>query len=240
MAKKSVKKKSSSSSKKSSSSSSKKSSSSENVNKILIENLVSLQKVLTNLSVKFDSLTKRLDGMIDLFEESAKTVVKGEVNAMEDSKHTKKVLEKMDKLFDQNKLIARGLTLMSDSNSKISMQKDSPVDNDSEDFDASPSVKSSSYAMPYANSNSSNSVPAPSQNRSGKTNFQQKSNTGPQGNSQNFNGNQNNRGFPGRNDFSQKGSSSFSPPKPSKVVREEDSEENSEENIPKSPPFSNF
>lgn len=234
MAKKSVKKKSSTSSKPSPKTSSKDSSSEEKVNKILIENLVSLQKVLTNLSVKFDSLTKRLDGMIDLFEESAKTVVKGEINTMEDSKHTKKVLGKMDKLFEQNKLIARGLTLINDSSSKGSVGEDSSSE-DSGDFDASPSVKSSPYAMPY--NNPSDSVPVPSQNKPGRNNFPQRPNPNYR-NSQGSNRNQgNNRNFEGN---LSRGGSSFSPPKPNKVVREEDSEDSSEENIPKSPPFNNF
>lgn len=124
------------------------SSSDEKVNKILVENFVSLQKVLTNLSVKFESLTKRLDSMIELFEESAKTVVKGEMNSIEEAKHTEKVLNKMDKLFDQNKLIARGLTLLNESN----LSSSAPGD-----YNASPAIQSSHYAIPFRE----NSLPKP-------------------------------------------------------------------------------
>lgn len=220
MVKKSVSKKSPSQNKKPSSE--------DKVNKILVENLVSLQKVLTNLSVKFDSLTKRLDGMIDLFEESAKTVVKGEINAMEDSKHTKKVLDKMDNLFEQNKLIARGLTLLNESTAgglSEEISSSTPDNVSQKGFDASPSVQSSPYAMPYSN---------PSQFQNNQNN-QNNQNRNMQNNSQRFRRDLDSESNPSF------GGSSFDAPEPSKMSEGDNSDGNSKKkNIPSSPPFGNF
>jgi hypothetical protein len=210
--------------KSSQSASKKQTSSKENINKVLVENLVSLQKVLTNLSLKFDSLTKRLDNMIDLFEESAKTVVKSEINAMEDSNHTKRVLGKMDKLFEQNKLIARGLTLLNESTpGNLGQGEEEEDDSVEEGFDASPSAQGSPYAMPYSNASSTSSnsrgTSQPNFSRQGSSNTLRNQN-------------------PERSSF--QGSSSFKAPKPNKLVREEDSSGNSKRRVPDSPPFRNF
>jgi len=42
--------------------------------KILIENFIALQKVITNLSIKFDKLTNQISSLLELFEVSAKTL----------------------------------------------------------------------------------------------------------------------------------------------------------------------
>jgi len=81
----------------------------------LIDNFVNLQKVLTNLTLKFDTLSKNITELLHLFEISAKSFVKpeevheGEQKNMVDDK---KFLEKIDQLLDQNKIIAKGLTLI--------------------------------------------------------------------------------------------------------------------------------
>jgi hypothetical protein len=89
--------------------------SNKKVDMLLVENFVSLQKVLANLSEKFDLLTSRLNEMITLFEESAETVVRGEILSIEKDNQTKNILNKMERLFEQNKVIAKGLTLMNES-----------------------------------------------------------------------------------------------------------------------------
>lgn len=77
----------------------------------LIENFVSLQKVLTNLSVKFDELSNNISKMLQLFEISAKTLIENS-SAPSDSKSDKDLLYKLDSLLDQNKTIAKGIMLM--------------------------------------------------------------------------------------------------------------------------------
>jgi hypothetical protein len=77
------------------------------VEKVLVENFVSLQKVMTNLAVKFDNLSDQISKLLELFEISAKTLA--EKGAMGDDK---KILEKIDSLLDQNKVIAKGIALL--------------------------------------------------------------------------------------------------------------------------------
>ena len=77
----------------------------------LLENFVNLQRVLTNLSVKFDVLSDNITRLLQLFEISAKSFIKKqEENGGKGEE--KFMLEKLDTLLDQNKTIARGLTLM--------------------------------------------------------------------------------------------------------------------------------
>jgi len=87
------------------------SSNESNTAQILIENFVSLQKVMTNLSIKFDNLTKQISKLLELFEISAKALAKKDFD-LEKTGKDKKIIEKIDNLLDQNKIIARGLTLI--------------------------------------------------------------------------------------------------------------------------------
>ena len=90
--------------------SSRSSSTTYKVDKVLIENFVALQKVMTNLSKKFDELSKQISKLLQLFEISAKSFAKKDFTL--ESADTKKLSQKMDNLLEQNKTFARGLTLM--------------------------------------------------------------------------------------------------------------------------------
>jgi len=83
---------------------------SRTLEKEILENLVQLQKVHTNLAEKFDKLAKEISSLLSLFEITAKNFAKklpkGEMEK------DKEFLEKVDKLLEQNKTIAKGLTLM--------------------------------------------------------------------------------------------------------------------------------
>ena len=95
------------------------------VEKILVDNFVSLQKVMTNLSLSFDKLTHQISSLLELFEISAKALVEKE--AKQGGKDNKKLIEKIDVLMDQNKTIARGLTLMHEKTSEqTQIQKPMP------------------------------------------------------------------------------------------------------------------
>jgi len=88
---------------------------SEKMEKILIENFVSLQKVMTNLSEKFDKLAKQSSELLNLFEESARIVIKRDFQLPKDGgdkKDIKEVESKLNTLLEQNKIIAKGLTLI--------------------------------------------------------------------------------------------------------------------------------
>jgi hypothetical protein len=75
----------------------------------LIDNFVNLQRVLTNLSLKFDGLSENISKLLQLFELSAKSFVSKTQNPIPEDKD---LLNKLDTLLDQNKTIAKGLTLI--------------------------------------------------------------------------------------------------------------------------------
>jgi len=80
------------------------------VEKKLIENMVELQKVHTDLAEKFDKLSKQLSVLLNLFEMAARSFATHP--AVRASEKDKDFLDKVDKLLDQNKVIAKGLTLV--------------------------------------------------------------------------------------------------------------------------------
>lgn len=88
-----------------------KTSSSSHTEKILIDNFVTLQKVMTNLGVKFDNLSDNIEKLLNLFEISAKAMAEKDFEKYQKS-DSEEVLEKLDKLLEQNKVIARGLTMI--------------------------------------------------------------------------------------------------------------------------------
>lgn len=85
------------------------------VEKVLVENFVSLQQVMTNLAVRFDNLSGQISKLLELFEISAKTLA--EKGALSEDKTDKKVAEKLDNLLEQNKVIAKGIALLHERNS---------------------------------------------------------------------------------------------------------------------------
>lgn len=82
----------------------------DDLDRLILENFITLQKVLTNLTVKFDKLSDEMGQMLNLFEISAKTFT--EKNGSGITKEEKEFLDKLDRVLDQNKVIAKGLTLM--------------------------------------------------------------------------------------------------------------------------------
>ncbi len=81
---------------------------------VLIENFINLQKVLTNLSVKFDELSSNMSKMLQLFEISAKSFAdKYSGDEIKSSGNVDKdFLDKLDSLLDQNKTISKGIMMM--------------------------------------------------------------------------------------------------------------------------------
>jgi len=80
------------------------------VERILVENFVSLQKVMVNLSIKMENLTSQISQLLNLFEISAKSLAEKGGNL--GSSYEKRMMEKIDNIADQNKTIARGVTLL--------------------------------------------------------------------------------------------------------------------------------
>jgi len=79
------------------------------INELLIENFASLQKTMANLAVKFNSLSDNIAKLLNLFEMSARSFAE---KPLPDTQKDKEFLDKINTLLDQNKTIAKGLTLM--------------------------------------------------------------------------------------------------------------------------------
>lgn len=73
---------------------------------LLIENFVGLQHAMTNMSIRFGTLSDNISKLLSIFEEAAKGFVIG------DKVDDEQMLQKIDSLLDQNKTIAKGLVLM--------------------------------------------------------------------------------------------------------------------------------
>lgn len=92
---------------------SKKKMSKAEIEEALIANFVNLQKVLTNLSIRFDELSNNITKLLQLFEISAKSFAeKYEQQPAKTDEIDKDFLKKLDSLLDQNKTIAKGIMLM--------------------------------------------------------------------------------------------------------------------------------
>lgn len=99
-----------------------------NVDKVLIQNFVSLQKVMVNLSLKFDELSTQISKLLSLFELSAKTLTTKDFN-LTGREENKDLMKKIDDLLDQNKTIARGLALMYEGNIGVGRMPEHPPQN---------------------------------------------------------------------------------------------------------------
>ena len=84
------------------------------VNLMLLENFTELQKSFTNLAVKLDNLSEQISKLLQLFEFSAKSFAEKLPATVVEIEKDKEFLEKIDKLIEQNKLVAKSLSLMGD------------------------------------------------------------------------------------------------------------------------------
>ena len=85
-------------------------SSRENLEDQLAHSLVELQKVHVNMAEKFDKLAQQIENLLALFELAARNFAKQP--HMQSTEKDKEFLDKIDKLLDQNKLLAKGLSIM--------------------------------------------------------------------------------------------------------------------------------
>jgi len=90
----------------------KKSMTKSELEQMLLNNFVNLQKVLTNLSVKFEDLSNNVSKLLQLFEISAKSFAEKYSGKAGENGTDKEFLKKLDSLLEQNKTIAKGIMLM--------------------------------------------------------------------------------------------------------------------------------
>ena len=84
----------------------------KSVESILIQNSIEIQKVMVKLIERFDRLSTKIEDLLELFEDSAKALVKKEIESGRTNNFSEELLEKINKLTDQNRVIAKGLTLI--------------------------------------------------------------------------------------------------------------------------------
>jgi hypothetical protein len=82
------------------------------IEKMLVENFISLQKVMVNLSVKFGDLSGDIKKLLETFDIAAKALSEKEMVGINPKEESESILNKLSGLEDQNKILARGLTLM--------------------------------------------------------------------------------------------------------------------------------
>ena len=82
---------------------------------LLVENSVALQKVLTDVALSLNQLTKELRQLLDMFKEAGKTLGEDKASQAVAHEDQKAVADKLDTLMDQNRTIARGLVLLESS-----------------------------------------------------------------------------------------------------------------------------
>lgn len=87
----------------------------DNVQKVLIENFVAFQRVMADMTAKLNSLNDQLSKLLGLFEESAKSLMDKNAN-LGDMGSSKEVSEKLNKLLEQNKVLAQGIALLHEAN----------------------------------------------------------------------------------------------------------------------------
>jgi len=78
---------------------------------VLVDNFIALQRVMVNLSAKFETLNKQLASLLNLFEMSAKALSKKDFKFGQ-SESNEKVVGKLTELTEQNKVLAKGLTMI--------------------------------------------------------------------------------------------------------------------------------
>ena len=94
--------------------------------KVLIENFVSLQHVMTNLAQKFENLSSQISKLLELFEISAKALAE-RGGFEEEREEDKRAAEKLDSLLEQSKIIAKGVALLHEKNSSSSEPQYPPL-----------------------------------------------------------------------------------------------------------------
>ncbi len=89
-----------------------------NIDKALTDNFIALQKIMVNVSIKFDNLSNQIAKLLELFEISAKSLARKDFEEDRENKDMKKVLEKLDNVSQHAGLIGKGLALIHEISSE--------------------------------------------------------------------------------------------------------------------------
>jgi len=89
---------------------------------LLVDNFVGLQKNFTALTEKFNSLSSQISSLLRLFEISAKSIAEKPELGFE-----KEFLDKVNALLEQNKVIAKALSIIEERTRHPSMPVSAPM-----------------------------------------------------------------------------------------------------------------
>jgi hypothetical protein len=92
------------------------------IDRALTDNFIALQKIMVNFSAKFDALSNQISKLLELFEISAKSLARKDLEPGRENKDTRIILEKLDSISKQAGLIGKGLALIHE----ISAEKTEP------------------------------------------------------------------------------------------------------------------
>ena len=81
--------------------------SNDSIEKAMLENFVEIQKVMVDLSIKLGDLSSKISRLLDLFETTAKSM-----SGKDFGGDNKEISRKMDSIIEQNKTIAKGVSMM--------------------------------------------------------------------------------------------------------------------------------
>jgi len=87
----------------------------ESALQMVIENNIALQKVLTDLAIGINKLSKEISEMLDLFREASKSIAMEKAEEAVKKEDLASLKDKVDSLLDQNKTIAQGILLLESS-----------------------------------------------------------------------------------------------------------------------------
>lgn len=99
------------------------------IEEALIDNFVKMQKVLTNLTIKFEVLSDQISKLLQLFEIAARSFVQKQDDKIKDDRD---FLKKLDTMLDQNRTIAKGLTLIEEKIRHKSLGEEHPHHSEAE------------------------------------------------------------------------------------------------------------
>jgi len=88
------------------------------IDRALADNFITLQKIMVNFSARFDVLSNQISKLLELFEISAKSLARKDLETDRKDKDAKKIMEKLDALSQQAGLIGKGLALIHEISSE--------------------------------------------------------------------------------------------------------------------------
>lgn len=82
---------------------------------LLLENSIALQKTIANLAIELKGLNKKVSSLLELFEDASKAFKEAKVKGMAapaEAVVPEELMEKIDELVKQNRIIAKSLILL--------------------------------------------------------------------------------------------------------------------------------